>query len=70
MADEPAPKSDPKSDPKSLGELVKWALTPPQSYVVYVIGLLLVYGVSYYAGTLNPKKGLTPPPPAVSVPRE
>jgi len=31
-------------------------MTPPQAYVLYVIALLLVYVVSYYAGTLNPKK--------------
>jgi hypothetical protein len=62
MADEPGSNS-----PKGL---VKWALTPPQSYVVYVIGLLLVYSVSYYAGTLNPKKGAGPPLPSVAVPRD
>ena len=62
MADEPGSNS--------LGNLVKWALTPPQSYVVYVIGLLLVYSVSYYAGTLNPKKGATPPPPSIATPRD
>jgi hypothetical protein len=57
-----------KPGPNSFGDLVKWAITPPQSYVVYVIGLLLVYGVSYYAGTLNPKKGA--PPQTVSAPRD
>jgi len=31
-------------------------MTPPQAYVLYVIALLLVYVVSYYAGTLNPKR--------------
>lgn len=65
-----AEQSGPKSGPRSFGELMKWALTPPQSYAVYVIGLLLVYSISYYAGTLNPKKGAPPPQPTVSAPRE
>ncbi|WP_346656084.1 hypothetical protein [Bradyrhizobium sp. dw_78] len=47
---------------------MKWAITPPQSYVVYVLGLLLVYGVSYFAGTLNPKKP-PPSPPSIAAPR-
>lgn len=57
-----------ESDPNTIKGLVKWAMTPPQAYVVYVIGLLLVYGVSYYAGTLNPKKAL-PSPPAATAPQ-
>jgi hypothetical protein len=49
--------------------LVRWAITPPQSYLVYLISLFLVAGLSFYVGTLKPKKptGLGPPP--VSVPR-
>ena len=48
---------------------VRWAITPPQSYVVYLISLFLVAGLSFYVGTLKPKKitGLGPPP--VSAPR-
>jgi hypothetical protein len=57
-----------QTDTSTFKGLVKWALTPPQAYVVYVIGLLLVYGVSYYAGTLNPKKA-PPAPPAVTAPQ-
>ena len=50
--------------------LVKWAMTPPQSYVVYLLGLILIYGVTFIAGTLNPKKAPpAPPPSAVSVPQ-
>jgi len=55
--------------PNTFKGLVKWAMTPPQAYVVYVIGLLLVYGVSYFAGTLNPKKAPPSPPPAVTAPQ-
>ncbi|SDS07272.1 hypothetical protein SAMN05444158_0913 [Bradyrhizobium canariense] len=53
----------------SLKGLVQWAITPPQAYVVYVIGLLLVFSVSYLAGTMNPKKSPGAEPPAVSAPR-
>lgn len=42
--------------------LVQWASTRPQSYVVYVAALLLIYGVMFYAGMLVPKKA----PPAAS----
>src|SRR5439155_143991 len=30
----------------------KWAITPPQSYLVYLVALVLVYVLSFYAGTL------------------
>ena len=44
--------------------LVQWAITPPQSYVVYLVALFLVAGGSFYVGTLKPKKtvGFGPPP--------
>lgn len=47
----------------------RWATTPPQSYAVYLIALVLVWLLSFYAGTLRPKKagGLGPPP--VSTPQ-
>jgi ABC-type Fe3+ transport system permease subunit len=45
----------------------KWAITPPQSYAVYLGALVLVYLLSFYAGTLKPKgsTGLGPPPASV-----
>ena len=58
-----------ETDTSTFSGLVKWAMTPPQAYVVYVIGLLLVYGVSYLAGTMNPKKAPPAQPPAVTVPQ-
>jgi hypothetical protein len=57
------------ADTNTFKGFVKWALTPPQAYVVYVIGLLLVYGVSYFAGTLNPQKAPPSAPPAVTAPQ-
>jgi hypothetical protein len=60
-----------ETDPRSLRGLWQWATTPPQSYPMYVIALILVLGASYYAGTLKPRK--QPPAgmaaPTVSVPR-
>jgi hypothetical protein len=54
---------------EAIRGFVRWAITPPQSYVVYLVCLFLVAGGSFYVGTLKPKKliGLGPPP--VSVPR-
>jgi hypothetical protein len=49
--------------------LVQWARTPPQSVAVYFFILLLVLGMSFYAGTLKPKKPVGTAPPSVSTPR-
>jgi hypothetical protein len=48
---------------------VKWAITPPQSYVVYLISLFLVAGLSFYVGSLKPKKPVGLGPPPMSAPR-
>jgi hypothetical protein len=48
---------------------VRWAITPPQSYAVYLVALFLVAGGSFYIGTLKPKKPMGFGPPPVSVPR-
>ena len=67
MENETGPRTQPeKPQPKSF---LRWATTPPQSYVVYLVCLMLVWVLSFYAGTLKPKKaeGLGPPP--VSAPR-
>jgi hypothetical protein len=54
-------QSDPAAPPKTW---VQWAMTPPQSYAVYLVALFLVATTSFYVGTLRPKKpmGLGPPP--------
>jgi hypothetical protein len=62
MAKEPAPAAPPKS-------LVQWAITPPQSYAVYLVALFLVAGLSFYVGSLRPKHPAGIGPPPVSVPR-
>jgi hypothetical protein len=48
---------------------VRWSMTPPQSYPMYVVCLFLVLGLSYYAGTLKPKKTAGAAPQATSLPR-
>ena len=45
---------------------VKWAITPPQAYVVYLVCLA---GSSFYIGTLKPKKAVGLGPPPMSAPR-
>jgi hypothetical protein len=51
-----------------IRNVVKWAITPPQSYAVYLVALFLVAGGSFYVGTLKPKKTVGFGPPPVSVP--
>jgi hypothetical protein len=52
----------------ALKGFVQWAITPPQSYAVYLVCLFLVAGLSFYAGSLRPKKTVGFGPPPVSVP--
>jgi hypothetical protein len=48
---------------------VRWATTLPQSIAVYFVCLVLIGGLSFYAGTLKPKKSIGTGPPPVSAPR-
>jgi hypothetical protein len=47
----------------------RWAITPPQSYAIYLVCLFLVAGLSFYAGTLKPKKAVGLGPPPMTAPR-
>jgi hypothetical protein len=47
----------------------RWAITPPQSYAVYLVCLFLVAGLSFYAGTFSKKKAAGMGPPPMSAPR-
>jgi hypothetical protein len=49
--------------------VVRWSITPPQSYAVYLVCLFLVAGLSFYVGTLKPKKPVGIGPPPISAPR-
>jgi hypothetical protein len=56
--------------PKTFSGFVQWATTPPQAYAMYFICLILVGGLSFYAGYLRPKKpGSLGPPPVTIAPR-
>lgn len=61
--------NDPKT-PSDKKSFLQWAITPPQSYALYLGGLILIFVSSFYIGTMKPKNavGLTPPP-AASAPR-
>jgi hypothetical protein len=60
---------EPTGPAEGFRGFVRWAMTPPQSIAVYLAALLLVAGVSFYVGTLKPKKAVGLGPPPVSVPR-
>ena len=58
-----------QSGPTGIKGVVQWAITPPQSYAVYLVALVLVAGLSFYVGTLRPKKPIGIGPPPISAPR-
>ena len=59
-------KDRPRLTPR---EFLQWAITPPQSYAAYFIALVLIGGLSFYGGTLKPKKPTGIGPPPISAPR-
>ena len=58
-----------ENDTAGFKGLLRWAITPPQSYALYLIGLFLIFGLSYFAGTMKPKNSTGIGPPPVSAPR-
>jgi len=58
-----------ETGPATIRGFARWATTPPQAYAVYFICLVLIGGLSFYAGTLKPKKATGIGPPPVSAPR-
>ncbi|MFB9265265.1 hypothetical protein ACFFWD_19245 [Bradyrhizobium erythrophlei] len=57
------------NDPGPQGPIprfLQWAIKPPQSYAVYLICLILVFTLSFYAGTQKPKH--SPAPPSATTP--
>jgi hypothetical protein len=44
-------------------------MTPPQAWGVYLLAIILVWLISFYAGTLKPKKTPDTSPPAVTAPK-
>jgi hypothetical protein len=53
----------------TIRDFVRWATTLPQSIAVYFVCLVLIGGLSFYAGTLKPRKSVGLGPPPVSTPR-
>jgi hypothetical protein len=53
----------------AIRNFARWAITPPQSYAVYLVCLFLVFGLSFYAGSLKPRKAAGLGPPPISAPR-
>jgi hypothetical protein len=53
----------------TIRHFARWAITPPQSWAVYLVCLFLVAGLSFYVGTLKPKKAIGMGPPPMSAPR-
>jgi hypothetical protein len=53
----------------SIKSFVQWSITPPQAYAMYFICLVLVLGMSFYAGTLKPKRTISAAPQSTSLPR-
>ena len=49
--------------PVGFQGLVQWATTRPQAYATYFVALVLIGGLSFYAGTLKPKKAPPSAPP-------
>ncbi|MGV7215729.1 hypothetical protein [Bradyrhizobium sp. UFLA05-112] len=49
--------------------LTRWATTPPQAYGVYLAAVVLVFLLSFYAGSLKPKKAPEGGPPPVTLPK-
>jgi len=53
----------------SFSGFLQWATTPPQAYAMYFICLILVGGMSFYAGYLRPKQPIhLGPPPMTTAP--
>jgi hypothetical protein len=53
----------------AIRNFVRWSITPPQSYAVYLVCLFLVAGLSFYAGSLKPRKAIGVEAPPMSAPR-
>ena len=53
----------------AIRKFVRWAITPPQAYVAYLVCLVLVAGSSFYIGTLKPNKPVGLGPPPITAPR-
>jgi hypothetical protein len=44
-------------------------MTPPQAWGVYLLAIMMVWLLSFYAGTLKPKNTPNASPPPVAAPK-
>lgn len=58
--------TDDKSPPRTFKGLLRWAMTPPQAWGVYLLAITLVWLISFYAGTLKPKNTPNASPPVTA----
>jgi hypothetical protein len=61
--------TDDTASPGPVRRALRWATTPPQAWGVYLVAIVLVWLLSFYAGTLKPKKIPQGGPPPVTAPR-
>ena len=53
----------------AIRSFARWVTTRPQAYAAYFVALALVGVLSFYVGTLKPKKPTGVGPAAVTMPR-
>jgi hypothetical protein len=56
--------------PADAKNFLQWAMTPPQSYALYLGALILIFVSSFYIGTMKPKNAVGLTPPAAAVPHK
>jgi len=56
-------------DTTSFQRLTRWATTPPQAYGVYLVAVVAVFLLAFYAGTMKPKKTPEAVPTPVTAPQ-
>lgn len=61
--------TDDSNPPGTFRRLATWATTPPQAYGVYLGALVLVFLLSFYAGSLKPKTTPGGSPAPVTAPK-
>ncbi len=56
--------------PSGQKSFLQWAITPPQSYALYLAALVMIFVSSFYIGTMKPKSAVGLTPPAAAVPHK
>jgi len=64
------PMENDSKKPPEAKNFLQWAITPPQSYAIYLGALILIFVGSFYIGTMKPKNAVGLTPPAAAVPQK